>query len=149
MMINYDPIRVSADKDAELKKAILSVLNSHYGIDNAISQENLLSTCNNLAKWQSKLSSRQLRNAIKELRDDGHLICSTSGLRDNIAGYYRPVTMDEYQRYREFHVSYAKRIFETIRAMDRSASKEFPKQMQYGLFDDVFLFAEELDKWQG
>lgn len=142
MIRSYDPIHVEVDKADELKKAILDELNNHYGIDNAISQINLLEA-SKLALDKNNLTTRQLRNAIKELRDAGHLICSLSGLTDTNAGYYRPVTMEEYQRYRDFHVSYAKRIFETIKAMDRSAEREFPYDIQPGLFDDVDFICQQ------
>lgn len=121
--------------ESELKSAILGALSHCYGIDNAMSGENLLELVFS-ATGQRKIDNRQLRDAIMELRGEGYLICSTSG-KGNKSGYYRPVTLEEYKRYRNFHVSYAKNIFSTVRAMDRSAEQEFPYDLQPGLFDDL------------
>lgn len=137
------------EPNREIKIAILDALNSSWGIDNAISAENLQNHVI-FATRQENIDNRQIRNYIKELRDAGHLICSLSGgdknspiynqiegKKKSYSGYFRPVTLEEYRRYRSFHVSYAKRIFETIRAMDRAAEKEFPYELQPGLFDDL------------
>lgn len=151
-MQNYISKIDDKDKYKEVKRAILDALSTAFGIDNAISAENIQNHVI-FATRQENITNRQIRNCIKELRDTGHLICSLSGTlkKQNISysddldempstlvsGYYRPATLEEYKRYRAFHVSYAKRIFETIREMDRSAQEEFPYDLQPGLFDDL------------
>lgn len=137
-----------------LKKAILRALEHAKGIDNAISQTKLLDACK-VAVKQEKLDNRKLRDTINELRNEGWLICSLSGRtkgKNSLyaalgiqstdtenSGYYLPATLEEYRRYRSFHMSYARNIFETLRVMDKSAEKEFAFDMgfQPGLFGDL------------
>ena len=127
--------------DGELKNSILNVLNNCYGIDNAISQNELANRLKSLLQGKKNITTRQNRNAINELRNDGHLICSTTGMSDNAAGYYLPVTLQEYERYRAYHARIIKTNAQTLRAMDKAAELAFPYDMQPGLFDDLKEFA--------
>lgn len=117
-------------KNAELKKAISDVLSDHYGLDNIIPQKDLLHACK-LALPQEKIDSRKLRDTVFEMRCDGILICSLSGKGTEQPGYFLPASLEEYERFRNFYGSYAKRIFEALRAMDPVAKQEFAVDLSY------------------
>ena len=118
------------------KQAIWDVLSMCYGIDSAITLERLKLVLKNSSNGYV-VSNREIRICISEMRKEGNLICSLSGLHDRKAGYFIPATMDEYKKYRTFYVSYAKDIFETIAAMDKEAKLTFVLDYQPGLFADV------------
>ena len=123
--------------DENAKKAIWDVLTDHYGLDNLINAKTLR-TLVNLATGIKRIDSREIRNCISEMRKEGNLICSLAGRAGNQqSGYYLPATLDEYETYRKFYVSYAKDIFETIRAQDREAKLTFSREWQPVLFDDL------------
>lgn len=132
------PVKPDSEKVSKIKSAILRRLKLAQGLDNAISQEELFSS----VKFSSGGilgSTRQLRDTINEMRNEGYLICSLSGTLGRQSGYYLPATLEEYRQYRAFHMSYAKNIFDTIRAMDASARKEFSFDcgLQPYLFKDL------------
>lgn len=121
-----------------IKSAIFSVLSDHWGIDNAISANELKSVLN-FSSGGKSISSREIRNCISELRKDGNLICSLAGSSEkhgNVSGYFIPATFEEYKAYRNFYTSYATDIFETIRAMDKEAKATFIYDYQPPLFSD-------------
>jgi hypothetical protein len=121
-----------------IKSAIFSVLSDHWGIDNAISANELKSVLN-FSSGGKSISSREIRNCISELRKDGNLICSLAGsseMHGNVSGYFIPATFEEYKAYRNFYTSYAIDIFETIRAMDKEARATFIYDYQPPLFSD-------------
>ncbi len=77
------------------------------------------------------VSERQVREAIKGLRRQGHLICSTPG--EN-GGYYMASTLEEYREFRKNE--YAAKIAdmaETMQAMDAAARAQFGDGFQLGL----------------
>ena len=133
------------EKLEELKNSILSVLNHHYGIDNAISQKELLFAIKKIATEATSLDLRDIRRLINELRNEGYLICSATGLKhdsdDSVkpkpSGYYIPVTLEEFQVYHNYHAKQIRTNINTLRAMDKSASLAFPREMQPGLFDNL------------
>lgn len=125
--------------DETIKKAIWDILFDCYGTDHAISAERLKSLLN-FSSNGKRVNSREIRNCISEMRKEGNLICSMSGTDEehkNVAGYYRPATMDEYLAYRRFYVSYANDIYDTIRSMDKEAKLTFEYDYQPRLFADV------------
>lgn len=75
---------------------------------------------------------RQVREAIKQLRRRGHLICSMPGTD---GGYYMATTREEYEEFRriEFNAKITD-MLETLRAMDASARDKFGDNLQMGLF---------------
>lgn len=79
-----------------------------------------------------KTDERTVREAIKTARRMGQLICSAAGTN---GGYYMARDMDEYKDFkaREFMAKVTD-MLETVRAMDRSAEREFGSLQQTGLF---------------
>lgn len=74
---------------------------------------------------------RQVRETIKTLRRQGHLICSMPG---NDGGYYMAKNRQEYEDFRR--AEYAAKIAdmaETMRAMDAAAREKFGDGVQIGL----------------
>lgn len=132
----YKTKKTDNEKDAKLKSAILRRLKLCYGIDNAISLNDIFLSINS-SPGKKLDAGREIRNAINELRNEGYLICSLSGTSGRQSGYYLPATLEEYKQYRAFHMSYAKNIFDTIRSMDRAARKEFEIDHQPWLFNDL------------
>ena len=77
------------------------------------------------------VSERQVRETIKTLRRQGHLICSVPG---NDGGYYMAASLEEYREFRKNE--YAAKISdmsETMRAMDDAARAQFGDGFQLGL----------------
>lgn len=76
-------------------------------------------------------TERAVREAIRQLRRQGHLIGSTPG---DHGGYYLMRTRDEYEEF--IQTEFGAKIFdmlETKKAMDRSARDQFGEGHQLGL----------------
>ena len=73
-----------------------------------------------------------MREAIKQLRRQGHLICSMPGVD---GGYYMAKSSAEYEEFRqvEFNAKITD-MLETLRAMDAGARSQFGNGLQMGLF---------------
>lgn len=102
----------------DLGLAIMIVLSFHVGRHNTISRANLCAELNHL-----KISDRELREQIKQLRRSGHLIGSLSG--EN-GGYYLITTPDDLQEF--FRREYQAKINDmrqTVEAMTKTASQRW------------------------
>jgi len=110
-----------------LDRAILRVT-SGYRAARPIARGNLVISVNRLG---FPASERQVREMIKQLRRQGHLICSTPG---NDGGYYLAQTLAEYQEFRDTEfAAKIKDMSETLRAMDNAAREQFGEGRQLGL----------------
>lgn len=110
-----------------LKRAVLRVIR-HYGIAMPISRSELVAK---VGMMGFPASERQVRETIKILRREGHLICSTPG---NDGGYYMAMSRQEYENFRA--AEYAAKIAdmaETMRAMDAAARARFGDGVQMGI----------------
>jgi biotin operon repressor len=98
--------------------SIMIVLSFHVGRHNNISRANLCAELNHL-----KISDRQLREQIKQLRRSGHLIGSLSG--EN-GGYYLITTPNDLQEFlkREYQAK-INDMRQTVDAMTKSASQRW------------------------
>jgi len=113
----------------ELEYQIVTILSSHVGRDKAIGRDELV------AKVKSRgdaTSERQVREAIKQLRRQGHLICSAPG---EDGGYYLAADREEYEEFKraEF-LAKIHDMQETLRAMDLAAERAFGKAIQLNLW---------------
>lgn len=112
-----------------LERAILRVLASHIGRENAVGRRELTASVSRLG---FRAHERQVREAIKNLRREGFLICSAAG---EDGGYYMAKDRQEYDEFRQ--VEFAAKITdmsETMRAMDRAAERVFGKIIQQSFF---------------
>lgn len=112
-----------------LERAVLRVLDNYRGRTNAIGRNELTALVKRLGY---PTSERQVREAIKQLRRQGHLICSAPG---DDGGYYIAEDMAEYQEFRR--IEYAAKIndmIETLRAMDDAAKAAFGDSVQMRLW---------------
>jgi len=108
---------------AGLDRAILRALSFSIGRDHSIPRASLL---NNIrAVGFKKLSDRQLRLQINQLRKDGHVICSIGGID---GGYYIAGSWDELNEYlqREVH-SRAMDLLEQEKALREAGEKTWGK----------------------
>ncbi len=80
-----------------------------------------------------EISQRKMREAIKELRRDGHLIGSRPG---TYGGYFKIRTKEEYDTFArmEFEAKISD-MAETLRSMNKSAAEAFPLVLQPSLLD--------------
>lgn len=108
--------------------AVLKALR-YYTRSNPISRNNLVFM---VERMGFRASERQVREAIKQLRRQHHLICSMPGVD---GGYYMAKTRAEYEEFRqvEFNAKITD-MLETLRAMDAGAHSQFGEGMQMGLF---------------
>ena len=110
-----------------LDRAVLRVV-SGYQAAAPISRGELVI---NVTRLGFPASERQVRETIKQLRRQGHLICSTPG---NDGGYYLARSLAEYRDFRD--AEFAAKIHdmsETLRAMDSAARDQFGDGFQLGL----------------
>ena len=118
-----------ANMPVGLDRAIMRVISRCQGRDQSISRGKLL-TLVHAAGFQDT-NERQMRESIKMLRRDGHLICSAPGTG---GGYWLAVNMAEYQEFEESE--YTAKIVdmsETRAAMRKSARAQFNEGVQVRL----------------
>lgn len=113
---------------AGLERAILRVLAKRVGRENAVGRKDLVKLIYSLG---IESHERQVREAIKDLRRDGHLICSAAG---EDGGYYLAATLAEYHEFmeREFNAKISD-MAETKRKLDAAAREQFGEGAQMRL----------------
>lgn len=119
---NYDTMIDSMP--AGLDRAVLRIVIQHNGVGNAISKADFIATLE-LVGFHVR-DERQLREVVHGLRQDGHLICSSSGHR----GYYMALNREEYDEFSERE--YRKKIIDmakTLKAMDGAAVKKYGERV--------------------
>ena len=115
--------------DDRIFDAVIRCLSKRTGRANCISRDNLV---NQVRYYGMQVHERQVREAIKQLRRAGHLICSAAG---EGGGYYMAGSKQEYSEFRQ--AEFAAKISdmsETMRAMDQTAQKDFGSAIQLGIF---------------
>lgn len=106
---------------AGLERCLLRALTFHVGRENAIGRSDLLQTVRR--GGFSRLSDRQLRAQINQLRKAGTMICSAAGEE---GGYYLSSNWDELNEYlqREVH-SRAMDLLEQEQSLRQAAEKRW------------------------
>jgi len=108
-----------------LERAILRVLEPYTAI-RTISRGDLVYNCGRIG---FPASERQVREIIKRLRRQGHLICSTA----QEGGYYMARSKSEYAEFRaREYFAKIKDMSETMSAMDAAAREQFGDGYQLG-----------------
>jgi len=117
----------------DLHQAILTVLDGHRGRENRIGRVELLYWTNiKLGHVIGNTLSitgcgdREMRAAIQELRDQGHLICSSSGA----GGYWLADSMNEAQEMYDDYHGRAMSCLVTAKKIMESAQREFGGQLE-------------------
>lgn len=121
--------RYVIDLPAGIERTVLRIV-SQYTAERSISRGQLVADCRRMGF--PKVSERVVREAIKQLRRQGHLICSAPGVD---GGYYLARSKAEYHTFRE--AEYMAKIAdmrETVTAMDAAAAAQFGDGYQTGLW---------------
>lgn len=111
-----------------LDRALLRALSFHKGKGQAVGRTDLVKL---VAAGGFRVHERALREMIKTLRRQGHLICSMPG---EDGGYYLASDLAEFQEFAvmEFEGKIAD-MSVTLRAMREAAIREFGDGVQLGL----------------
>jgi hypothetical protein len=114
--------------DGGLEPAVLFILSYHIGSARAIGREALVLA---LVKMGQGAHERAVRECIKQLRRQGHLICSMPG---EGGGYYMANTLAEFDEFdhNEFGAKIAD-MNQTRLAMLKAAHEKFGEAVQLGL----------------
>jgi predicted DNA-binding transcriptional regulator YafY len=125
-MINYQ--EEIKEMPVGLDRALLRILSFHPGREKAVGGSDLRSLA---AVSGFRVQERTLREALKQLRRQGHLICSAPG--EN-GGYYLAANMAEFQEFArmEFEGKIAD-MSETLNVMRKAAVQQFGEGVQMGL----------------
>lgn len=112
-----------------LDRAVLRVLSQRFGRSKAIGRGLLVQT---VGKLGFSAHERQIREMIKELRRQGHLICSAAGSN---GGYWMAADRKEFEEFgrQEFEAKIID-MSETWRAMQKAADQQFGTVVQERLF---------------
>ena len=112
-----------------LSSAILRTLSMHTGAEQAIGRDDLLEE---LARVGYRMHERIVRETIRALRRNGHLICSMPG---EGGGYYMPSSLAEYRNFRQKEfLSKITDMTQTMSLMDKTAKVAFGDAEQVRLF---------------
>lgn len=127
MKTNYD--QIIKDMPPGLDRAVLRVLSSRRGRVNAIKRDDIIKEVKRLNVHPHE---RQVREVIKQLRLDGHVICSAAS---GDGGYYMAATLFEFQEFaeREFWAKITD-MRETVQIMESAAAEQFGSVVQMDLF---------------
>ena len=114
---------------AGLDRAVLRILSQRVGRGQVISRTALVRS---VARLGFAAHERQIRDVIKELRRDGHLICSAAG--EN-GGYWMAADRQEFDAFghQEFEAKISD-MSQTWRAMQKAADQKFGTAVQESLF---------------
>lgn len=126
-MNTYD--RLIDSMPAGLERAVLSVISQRVGCANAVGRYTLVKM---VADLGFNAHERQIREAIKQLRRDGHFICSSAGKN---GGYWMASDREELEMFghQEF-VSKIADMSETWRKMQKAANERWGTASQRRLF---------------
>jgi hypothetical protein len=114
---------------AGLDRAVLRVLSQRVGREQAVGRGQLVRL---VGQGGFQANERQIRAMIKELRRQGHLICSASG---ESGGYWMAANRKEVEQFgqQEFEAKISD-MSETWKAMRKSADEKFGTAVQERLF---------------
>lgn len=118
--MNYDDI--IREMPYGLERTTLRLLSNHRGLINFVERDRLLASIQTQAGL-ADVDDRKMRLAIQSLRAAGVRVCHAERKVNDrqVFGYYLAQTDEEYAAFRARYGSYAKTIFETIKAMDTGA----------------------------
>lgn len=109
-------------------KALVHIIADHVGRDNAISRRDLL---HQLHVRGFQINDRIMRDAISELRCEGHLIISTSA---NNGGYYMDSCPEDFLEFEKHEqTNRAMKILIQRRAMRRTFRQKYGQAVQPNL----------------
>ena len=125
MSDRYDEIR--AAMPAGLEKTVLHILSGHKGSDNRIARIDLVRQALNIYSDDevSETDDRMVREAIANLRHEGHLVCSDSGA----GGYYIAGSYNDVVRMTAELESRAADMLQQSRMLKRKAMEWFGPQL--------------------
>ena len=125
--------------NSALTAAVLDVLETRVGQENAIGRESLLGWLRSGYRGYGEpdspvchaISDRQMRDAIADLRLQGHLIANLG------TGYFITSTRAEIESFLAQERSRARQVEAGLRALERAAEAKFAEweQMEMGLFN--------------
>jgi len=126
MSDRYDEIR--AAMPAGLEKTVLHILSGHKGSDNRIARIDLVRQSLNIYSDDdvSEIDDRKVREAIANLRHEGHLVCSDSGA----GGYYIAGSYNDVVRMTAELESRAADMLQQSRMLKRKAMEWFGPQLK-------------------
>lgn len=113
-----------------LHRAILRVMEAHFGEDNAITKPDLIKALNSLGFGKDRKYAdfeRQVRDAIADIDADETNDIMIYGSSSS-GGYFNVTSMDEYERASAPELSREARIRERNQAMRMKAQRVFPPQ---------------------
>jgi len=119
-----------------LERSLGRILSQRVGKENAIERDELLA----LVREQpgcKKANDRQMRKMIQNFREKGIRIChferrvedEQSGKLRTVFGYYLASNEAEYNEFRQWYLSYANTIWQTVRSMDARREVLTPEGM--------------------
>jgi len=110
----------------DLKAAVLSILSQHIGAGAAIQARDIAGACG----LRGKYADRPVREAIRQLRQDGRLILSSVGQQP---GYFLAATAEEWEEFRDGNLRpRALDILETAKAMGQAAAARWGGVLDLG-----------------
>ena len=110
----------------DLKAAVLEILSRHVGAGTAIQARDIARAC----ALQGKYADRPVREAIRQLRQQGHLILSSVGREP---GYFLAASRQEWEEFRDGNLRpRALDILETAKAMGQAAASRWGGVLDLG-----------------
>jgi hypothetical protein len=111
-----------------LKRRVLHILSGHKGNDNRIARVDLVKQAFNIFSdiEVTETQDRQVREVIADLRHEGNLICSDSGL----GGYWMAGSYDDVVRMTNELKSRAMELLDQSRTLERKAMEWFGPQLK-------------------
>ncbi len=116
--------QIIRDMPAGVERTVLRILSFHRGELRLIERPDLLIEVQSQSGMEN-VDDRQMRDAIHELRNLGVRVCHNErratkpdGKIEIIFGYYLAGSEAEYNEFRLKYGSYARTIWQTIKAMD-------------------------------
>ncbi len=116
--------QIIRDMPAGVDRTVLRILSFHRGELRLIERTDLLIEVQSQSGMEN-VDDRQMRDAIHELRNLGVRVCHNerratkpNGKIEIIFGYYLASSEAEYNEFRLKYGSYARTIWQTIKAMD-------------------------------
>jgi hypothetical protein len=116
--------------DDEIDSEVLRRIRQHVGASNPIGRWELVARIYGPVaagdQNDGNPADRQIRESVARLRRKGVLICDMG----DGAGRYLAASVDEYQAFKNKYGSRAYEVLETLREMDKEASRQWPTVKQ-------------------
>ena len=115
----------------DLKAAVLDLLSQHVGAGMAIQARAIAGACG----LRGRYADRPVREAVRQLRQEGHLILSSVGREP---GYFLAATAEEWEQFRDGNLRpRALDILETAKAMGQAAADRWGGVLDLGDGENV------------